>query len=100
MATAQTDRAEHKGYELPPYRVEQSEGRFEVRGYGPHIVAEVTVAGDRSFKASVTASDNRVGAIVEAFDQVVAQVLGKLAAWVNARGEGSAASAVVSHHLP
>ena len=48
MATAQTDRAAHKGYELPPYRVEQSEGRFEVRGYGPHIVAEVTVAGDRS----------------------------------------------------
>ena len=76
----------------------------------PTIVVEVhaaldrisnqTVAGDRSFKASVTASDNRVSAIVEAFDQAVAQVLGKLAAWVNARGEGSAAYVVVSHHLP
>jgi cholesterol transport system auxiliary component len=76
----------------------------------PTIVVEVhaaldrisnqTVAGDRSFKASVTASDNRVSAIVEAFDQAVAQVLGKLAAWVNARGESSAAYVVVSHHLP
>ena len=47
-----------------------------------------TVVGDRSFKASVTASDNRVGAIAEAFDQAVAEVLGELIAWVNARGEG------------
>ena len=57
-----------------------------------------TVAGDRSFKASVTASDNRVDAIAVAFDQAIAQVLGKLVAWVDARGEGSAASAVVLQH--
>lgn len=64
----------------------------------PTIVLEVhaaldraqdrTVVGDRSFKAAVTASDNRVGAIAEAFDQAVARVLGELVAWVNARGEG------------
>ena len=48
------------------------------------------VVGDRSFRASVVASDNRVGAIAEAFDQAVAKVLGELVAWVDARGEGSA----------
>ena len=46
------------------------------------------LVGDRSFRASVRASDNRVGAIVEAFDQAVAQVQGELVAWVDARGEG------------
>ncbi len=64
----------------------------------PTIVVEVhaaldrmhdrIVVGDRSFKASVTASDNRVGAIAEAFDQAVAMVLGELVAWADARGEG------------
>ena len=46
------------------------------------------VVGDRSFKASIPASDNRVGAIAQAFDQAIAQVLGELVAWVDARGEG------------
>ena len=46
------------------------------------------VVGDRSFKATVTAGDNRVGAIAQAFDQAVAKVLGELVAWVDARGEG------------
>ena len=64
----------------------------------PTIVVEVhaaldrvqdrVVVSDRSFKAAVTASENRVGAIAEAFDQAVAEVLGELVAWVNARGEG------------
>jgi cholesterol transport system auxiliary component len=64
----------------------------------PTIVVEVhaaldrthdrIVVGDRSFKASVTASDNRVGAIAEAFDLAVAKILGDLVAWVDARGEG------------
>ena len=64
----------------------------------PTIVVEVhaaldrtqdrVVVGDRSFRASVTASDNRVGAIAQAFDQAVAEVLGELVAWVNARGKG------------
>jgi cholesterol transport system auxiliary component len=64
----------------------------------PTIVVEVhaaldrthdrIVVGDRSFKASITAGDNRVGAIAEAFDQAVAKILGELVAWVDARGEG------------
>ena len=49
-----------------------------------------SVVGDRSFQAAVVASDNRVSAIVEAFDQAVARVQGELVAWVDARGEGSA----------
>jgi cholesterol transport system auxiliary component len=64
----------------------------------PTIVVEVhaaldrtqdrIVAGDRSFKAAVTAGDNRMGAIAVAFDQAVARVLGQLVAWANVRGEG------------
>ena len=38
----------HKGYEMPPYRVERVEDGHELRVYGPHLVAEVTVRGDRS----------------------------------------------------
>ncbi len=46
-----------------------------------------TVVGDRSFRTSVTASDNRMGAIAQAFDRAVAEVLGELVAWVDARGK-------------
>jgi cholesterol transport system auxiliary component len=62
----------------------------------PTIVVEVratlartedqAVVADQSFKASIAASDNRVGAIVQAFDQAVAQVLGDLLVWVSSRG--------------
>lgn len=38
----------HKGYEMPPYRIEATEEAREVRAYGAHLVAEVTVEGDRS----------------------------------------------------
>lgn len=38
----------HKGYEMPPYAVEAAEGAREVRDYGAHLVAEVTVDGDRA----------------------------------------------------
>lgn len=41
------------------------------------------LVGDRLFTASVRASDNRVGAIVPAFDQALGQVLGELVTWVN-----------------
>ncbi|MBK7903210.1 MAG: membrane integrity-associated transporter subunit PqiC [Proteobacteria bacterium] len=76
---------------------------FEVRydrgqAVAPTIVVEVhaaldrtqdrVVVSDRSFTAAVTASENRVGASAEAFDQAVAEVRGELVAWVNARGEG------------
>lgn len=38
----------HGGYEGPPYSVERAEGAIELRRYAPHLVAEVTVEGDRS----------------------------------------------------
>lgn len=38
---------ERKGYEMPAYKVEATEGTREVRAYGPRMVAEVTVQGDR-----------------------------------------------------
>lgn len=37
----------HKGYEMPPYTVEATEGVREVRAYGPHLLAEVKVSGSR-----------------------------------------------------
>lgn len=39
--------------------------------------------GDRVFTASVRAGDNRVSAIVPAYDQALGQVLGELVTWVN-----------------
>lgn len=36
-----------KGYEMPPYRVEATDGAREIRSYGARIVAEVTVRGER-----------------------------------------------------
>jgi cholesterol transport system auxiliary component len=44
------------------------------------------LAGSRQFEARVRARDNRVSAIVEAYDQAVGQTLGELVAWTNARG--------------
>lgn len=82
--------------------------RLEVRTFeadyvnGPKAAPEVVVrvrgvltrsqdralVGDQIFEARVKASDNRVGAIVPAFDQATAKVLGDVVAWVNASGSG------------
>lgn len=40
--------ATHKGYEMPPYMVEWTEGAREIRDYGPHLLAEVRVSGGRT----------------------------------------------------
>jgi hypothetical protein len=37
----------HKGYEMPPYTVEATDGPREIRSYGPHLLAEVKVSGNR-----------------------------------------------------
>ena len=94
------DRAEiaHTDY-LLKLDVRTFEARYDHgQAAPPTIVVEVhaaldrthdrIVVGDRSFTASITASDNRVGAITQAFDLAVARVLGELVAWVDARGEG------------
>lgn len=82
--------------------------RLEVRTFeadyvnGPKAAPEVVVrvravlnrsqdralVGDQIFEAKVKAADNRVGAIVPAFDQANAKVLGDIVAWVNAAGGG------------
>jgi cholesterol transport system auxiliary component len=82
--------------------------RLEVRTFetdyvdGPKAAPEVVVrvrgvlnrnqdralVGDQVFEARVKAADNRVSAIVPAYDQAVAKVLGDVVAWVNAAGPG------------
>lgn len=62
----------------------------------PEVVVEVravlngfktrNLAGERLFTARVRAGDNRVGAIVNAFDAAVGQVLGEVVTWTNGRG--------------
>lgn len=46
--TAMADQQMHKGYEMPPHTVLSVSDGVELRVYGPHVVAEVTVSGDRS----------------------------------------------------
>ena len=80
--------------------------RLEVRTFetdyvnGPKAAPEVVVrvrgvmnrnndralVGDQVFEARVKAADNRVSAIVPAYDKAVAQVLGEIVAWANAAG--------------
>jgi cholesterol transport system auxiliary component len=82
--------------------------RLEVRTFeadyvdGPKTAPEVVVrvravlnrnsdralVGDQIFEAKVKAADNRVSAIVPAYDQAVAKVLGDVVGWVNAAGSG------------
>jgi len=49
--------------------------------------SDQTIVGERNFNASVVASDNRVGAIVQTFDQAIAQILDSLVVWVDAQGK-------------
>ena len=80
--------------------------RLEVRTFetdyvdGPKAAPEVVVrvrgvmnrntdralVGDQVFEARVKAADNRVSAIVPAYDKAVAKVLGEVVAWANAAG--------------
>lgn len=74
--------------------------RFEAiydngRKAAPNIVVELratlvkadrTLAGSKLIQTQVRAGDNRVSAIVAAFDQAAGQALGQLVDWVNARG--------------
>jgi len=82
--------------------------RLEVRTFeadyvdGPKSAPEIVVrvrgvmnrnsdralVGDQIFEAKVKAADNRVSAIVPAFDQANAKVLSDVVAWVNAAGPG------------
>jgi cholesterol transport system auxiliary component len=46
--------------------------------------ADQTLAGEQIFEARVTASDNRVTAIVPAYEKAMKEVIGKLIAWTEA----------------
>jgi cholesterol transport system auxiliary component len=46
--------------------------------------ADQTLVGEQMFEAKVTAGDNRVGAIVSAYDKAMGEVIGKLVAWTQA----------------
>jgi cholesterol transport system auxiliary component len=73
---------------------------FEARyNHGPKAAPDVVVVIDavliptdrtqprtQTFEVTVTAGDNRVGAIVEAFNQALAQLLPQVAQWVDSAG--------------
>lgn len=59
----------------------------QVRGSLANTRTRVT-AGDTVLSATAEASDNRVGAIVEAYDQAVTQVVGEVVAWVGRQTVG------------
>jgi cholesterol transport system auxiliary component len=46
--------------------------------------ADQTLVGEQMFEAKVTAGDNRVGAIVSAYNKAMGEVIGKLVAWTQA----------------
>jgi cholesterol transport system auxiliary component len=84
------------------YRLDISVRHFEIRyEAGPHTppVVEVTISAaldsngvpttrqEETFTARTLATEDRVGAIVAAYDQSVGEVLGKLKAWVDAKGK-------------
>lgn len=47
-----------------------------------------SLIGERAFTARIRAGENRVGAIVPAYNQALSQVLGEVVGWVNAEGGG------------
>ena len=50
------------------------------------VAADRTLAASKLIHTEGRAGDNRVSAIVAAFDQAVGQALGQLVDWTNARG--------------
>jgi cholesterol transport system auxiliary component len=85
------------------YRLRLIVSRFEARYPSgptstPTVVIVVRAVLDRQsdlshvatqeFEAEVPAGDNRVGPIVQAFDQATTKVVGDLVAWVDQKGGG------------
>ncbi len=50
-------------------------------------LSDKVAVSNKTFEATVPATDNRVGAIASAFDQAVSKVLGDLMIWVNGKGQ-------------
>jgi cholesterol transport system auxiliary component len=82
------------------FRLRLQVTHFETRYLGGPQAAPTIVVGMRAtldrqggglvaeqpFEASVAAGDNRIGAIVQAYDQAVSKVVGDLVAWVGQNG--------------
>jgi hypothetical protein len=51
--------------EEPAYKVVRSEGRFEIRDYAPHLVAETTVRADEASARVDSASDTGFGRLFD-----------------------------------
>lgn len=49
-----------------------------------------SVIGDQTFDAQAPASDNRMGAIVAAYNQATSNVIGQIVAWTEQQGEATA----------
>lgn len=50
--------------------------------------SDLSLVGAQSFEAEIPASDNRVGAIVTAYDAAATKVVGDMVAWVDEKGAG------------
>ena len=66
------------------YEVPDGTPTVVVRLHAALSRSDQTVVGEQTFEARASAGDNRVSAIVAAYDKAVADVLGKLTAWTNA----------------
>jgi len=85
------------------YRLHLAVGHFEARYTAgptapPTVVvivravlerqSDLSLVGAQTFEADIPASDNRVGAIVTAYDAATTKVIGDLVAWVDEKGGG------------
>ena len=62
-----------------------------VRVHAALTKADQSAVGEKDFEARVTASDNRVGEIVAAYDKAVGDVLGQIVGWTEAKATTPAA---------
>jgi len=71
-----------RGQQAPPTVVVELYAGLIKRSNDPTAAAPA----ERIFQASVPASENRAGAIAQAFDSAVVKVLGEMVVWVDAKG--------------
>lgn len=81
------------GIRLLDIDVQTFEAQYDAPGAAPVVVVSIrarmlelnrTIAAERRFQARIPTTENRVGAIVTAFDTAVAQVNGEIVEWTEA----------------
>lgn len=75
-----------RGYEMPAYVVEAAEAAREVRVYGPRVVAEVTVRGDR--RAAVNTGFRLLAVYIFGGNQGTAKIAMTVPVEQSMQGEG------------